>query len=105
MQTNQVLLLLKATPEEYESIVLQFYFNWCTQKAINKKSLQKVLTCPPLFNWWKKELAKLEQVFIDDAKVYNNSITKIDAHKLYHITTAKLYNRFSKPLIKYANES
>jgi len=105
MQTTQVLQLLKTTPEEYESMIIQFYFNWCSQKTANSRSLQKVLTCPPLFNWWKKELAKLEQVFIDDAAHYNNSITKIDAHKLYHITTAKLYNRFSKPLIKFANES
>jgi hypothetical protein len=104
MKAN-VITLLKTTPEEYEAFLIDFYFEWCQQKSNNKKSLQKLLTCPPLFNWWLRELENLEKLFVDDCQLYKSTITKQDALTLYKINTVHLHNIFCKPLIKMAHDS
>lgn len=102
---KQLFTILKVTPEEYETIVIDKFFTWCSLKSKNQKTLQKVLTCKPLFNWWYKQLTKLEKDFVDEAKIYSNSITQEVAIDFYHQSTIKIYQIFSKPLMRKAHEA
>ena len=83
---------------------LNTYVNWCALKTLRKKSLQKILICQPLFNWWQRELEKLELEFIQDMEFLNQHDPKA-CMQAYNYTTRKIYERFSKPLIKKAYDS
>ncbi|HMQ45726.1 MAG TPA: hypothetical protein PKC63_15405 [Mariniflexile sp.] len=101
METT-VISLLKTTPQEYETFLMDFYFDWCSKKANSNKDLQKLLTCQPLFNWWQCQLQQMEGQFVEDAHYYAHCLATEDAYKLYRINTQQLYNLFSKPLIQKA---
>lgn len=102
---NQVLTILQMTPEAYDKLVLDMYFDWCAKKSHNQKSLQKVLTCGPLFNWWYKQLETFELHFIDDAKDYSSNITQEAAVDYYRHSTKDIFKLFSKPLMKKAHDA
>jgi len=102
---NQILQQLQITPKEYEALVLEKYLKWCTERTETEQSLQKILTCQPLYNWWKAELSKLELQFIQDIETYRIEVTAKEAMVVYHLITAKIKNRFSKPLLKKANDA
>lgn len=102
---KQLLKLLNITPEQYEDQTMNLWAEWCTAKVVNPKKLQKMLICQALFNWWQRELESLEIEFINDMQT---SITQLDPEaylKAYHFTTRRIYERFSKPLIKSAYDS
>lgn len=101
---TQVFKRLKQSPEEYAGMVMNLWLTWCSSKTNNTKSLQKVLTCQPLFNWWQRELKKLEAQFMEETEVYRNSMSKDVALAMYSDTTRKIFNKFSKPLMKKAHE-
>ncbi|MGC1471510.1 MAG: hypothetical protein WA775_02865 [Psychroserpens sp.] len=99
----RIIKLLKFTPDQYENLMLNTYFTWCSNRTANKRTLQKHLTSPALFNWWKAEMSKLEREFLEglvelplkDPTAYRRA---------YKFSTGKIFNRFSKPLIQKANE-
>lgn len=95
---------LKVTPEEYQHLVFNVWFQWCSMKATKRQSLQKLLICQPLFKWWYRELQKMENHFIEETQFYEKVISKELALGLYQETVQPIYNRFSKPLIKKAYE-
>ena len=103
MKTKTLPFLL-ITLEQYEEKIMQLWLNWCTTKVRDPKNLQKMLVCQALFNWWKREILKLEAEFIEDMQVLNHPC-QITCMKAYDFTIQKIYKRFSKPLIKYAHDN
>lgn len=101
---TKTLKLLNLTPQQYEEKTLNTYVNWCATRTAGKRSLQKVLTCQPLFNWWLRELNMLENEFIKDMQAYPNPDPKA-CTKAYNFTIAKINQRFSKSLLRYAHDS
>ena len=101
---NSVHARLKLTPEQYEDLLMDIWLQWCSTKTNNLLSLQKVLTCQPLFRWWCRELKKLESQFMEETQFYEKVITKELALACYQENIQPIYNRFSKPLIKKAYE-
>lgn len=102
---NQVLTILQISPEAYEKLVMDIYFDWCSKKAQNEKSLQKVLTCRPLFNWWYKQLTDMEVGFVEQGEDYIDHITPQAAEDFYIESISNIYKLFSKPLIKKAYDA
>lgn len=102
---KQVLSILQVNKDQYEQIVLDLYFEWCITKSKNEKTLQKVLTCVPLFNWWYKQLQNLERKFVYEGLSFVNHITPEAALDFYHSTTKDIMKLFSKPLIQHAYKS
>lgn len=90
---------LQITREEYEMMVMQIWLNWCQEKSQNNKTLQKVLICKPLFNWWQRELKKLEHEFIIETIPFED---KIHAKRIYAEFIIDIFSKFSKPLLKTA---
>jgi len=101
---NTVHARLKVTPGEYQDLIMDLWFQWCCTKTKNLLSLQKVLTCQPLFRWWCRELQKFEAQFMEETQFYENVISKELALSCYNENIQPIYNRFSKPLIKKAYE-
>jgi hypothetical protein len=101
---QQVIKLLKCDQTTYELEVYSLWLSWCKSKTNNAKSLQKALILKPLFNWWQKELEKLEKDFVSEAKIYGNSLTHQVALDYWRQTTLPIYSKFSKPLIRQINE-
>lgn len=101
---NTVYQRLKATPEEYQNLVIDTWFQWCSTRTNNNKSLQKLLVCQPLFNWWCREIQKLEVKFMEETEFYAHVISKELALSLYRENIQPIYKIFSKPLIKKAYE-
>lgn len=101
---TKTLQLLNLTPQQYEEKTLNTYVDWCATRTTGKRSLQKALTNQPLFNWWQRELEKLELEFIQDMKTVNQHDT-LACMQAYNFTIRKIYNRFSKPLIQKAYDS
>lgn len=93
---------LMTTQEDYEMMVMQIWLNWCGEKSKNRKTLQKVLTCAPLFNWWQRELQKLEAEFLAETIPFDNPV---HAKRIYCEFTVEIFSRFSKPLLKTALKS
>ncbi|MBK5213597.1 MAG: hypothetical protein JJE55_08065 [Flavobacteriaceae bacterium] len=90
---------LLMTQDDYEMMVMQIWLNWCGEKSKNHKTLQKVLTCVPLFNWWQRELQKLEAQFLIETQPFLN---QIHAKRMYAEWTIEIFSKFSKPLLKTA---
>jgi len=101
---TKTLNLLQINPEEYEELILQLWLNWCSTKVRNPKNLQKLIKCQALFNWFQAELYKLETEFVNDMIIFNNPCPET-CMKAYGFTVKKIYNRFSKPLIKHAHDN
>lgn len=100
----RILKTLNLTPEQYDEKTLNTYIDWCATRTAGKRSLQKILTCQPLFHWWQKELEKLEREFLMGMLVL--PLQDHDAYmKAYDFSTRKIYDRFSKPLIKKAHDA
>ncbi|AUS06455.1 hypothetical protein [Pseudotamlana carrageenivorans] len=102
---KQVIQTLKMPLHTYENMIITHYVGWCAKRVKHPSGLQKLITCQPLFNWWLKELEKYELQFLKDVSEYNTAMSAYEALKLYLSYTDKINNRFSKPLLKYANES
>jgi hypothetical protein len=105
-----VLKILKMNNDQYEQMVMVIWFKWCTNitdnsKTFQDKSTQKLMTCQPLFNWWQKELRKLEEIYIEHNSPYQNQLTRHQAKMLYIEATMLIFTRFSKPLLKKAYDS
>lgn len=100
---TEVQLLLQQTPEEYQMMVFNLWFNWCDVKTSNIKSLHKAITSQPLFNWWKKELLKLELIFLKEIDPYSEVVSKEVAKSMYDDYTHEVFKRFSK--IKNQNQN
>lgn len=90
---------LMISVDDYEMMVMQIWLNWCGEKSHNRKTLQKVLTCVPLFNWWRRELNKLEEEFLESTIPFDNST---HAKRMYCEFTVEIFSKFSKPLLKTA---
>ncbi len=101
---NKVHNRLKITPEQYEDLIMDIWLQWSCTKTSNLLSLQKVLTCQPLFRWWCRELQKFEAQFMEETQFYENVISKELALSCYIENIEPIYKRFSKPLIKKAHE-
>ena len=101
---TKTLQLLNLTPEQYEDQTMNLWVEWCTAKIVNSKKLQKLLICQPLFNWWQRELDKLELEFVNDMATMNQ-LDPEACMQAYKFTTRRIYERFSKPLIKKAYDS
>lgn len=104
METKtRVLKMLNLTPEQYEQMMFSTYIDWCASRTKGKKSLQKILTCQPLFVWWQRELERLELDFLNDMEAMHCLDPDV-AIKVYNFQTRKIYSRFSKPLMNKAND-
>lgn len=101
---TKTLQLLKITPQQYEEKTMDSWVKWCQSRIVNEKSLQKVLICQPLFNWWQRELEKLELEFVQDMELINQRDPEA-CMQAYNFTTRRIFKRFSKPLIQKANDS
>lgn len=101
---TKTLQLLNLTKEQYEEKTLNTYLDWCATRTTGIRSLQKALTCQPLFNWWQRELEKLELEFIQDMEELNQQDTQA-CMQAYNFIIRKIYDRFSKPLIQKAYDS
>lgn len=90
------------TPDEYEMMVFNIWFNWCLEKSKSTKTLQKLTTSAHLFNWWQRELHRLEQIFLKETLPFDD---QDHAKRLYAEFTVEIFDRFSKPLLKKAIKS
>lgn len=100
----KILEILNCQSHTYEMQVFNLWLTWCQSKTNNSKSLQKALTSKPLFNWWKRELEKLEKDFVTEAYIYKDHLTYETALEFWMQSVEPIYHRFSKPLIKKINE-
>ena len=101
---TKTLQYLNLTPKQYEDKLMETYVDWCASRTAGKRSLQKILTCQPLFNWWQREIVKLEIEFNQDMETINPQNPEA-CMQAYNFTVKRLYNRFSKPLLKKAYDS
>lgn len=102
---KHILAILQVDNDGYEQIVIDLYFEWCCNMSDNHKTLQKLLTCTPLFNWWCKQLQVFEKLFVDDGLDYANHINPDTALDYYKSMTKGIMKIFSRPLIKQAYRS
>ena len=93
---------LQVTPDEYENIVFQNWFNWCSRIEALEEGLQSMVANTSLFNWWYKEYAKFENDFLIEITPYQDAVSKTDAYLQYVRNVHKIHLYYSKPLIKHA---
>ncbi len=101
---TQVILLLQQTPQQYNDMVLNLWMSWCQNTTQSDLSWQRAMISKPLFNWWQLELVKLESQFLQEIDPFSEVVCKVTAKDLYDDYVMKIMNRYSKPLIKKANE-
>lgn len=99
---TKLIITLKMTTDQYEQTVFDVYVKWCGRNIDNTIQLQKVLNCQPLFNWWYKELEKIETKYLEQVKCYNQSLSPEVALEYYLECTKELSDVFSPPLIRKA---
>lgn len=95
--THQILGISNDT---YELNILNIWFVWCSKHSSTQIQLQRLMTSPGLFNWWKQQYKKYETEFLEDAKPYD--LTQSDALNLYMRSVQKIHFIYSKPLIQKA---
>lgn len=100
-----VLDILQCFSHQYEMMVLNLYTTWCDVKTTNKVTFQKALTCKPLFNWWYRELKKLEDVFVYNYHDYAGALDQSAAKDLYSSAVKSIFTIFSKPLMQLAYDA
>lgn len=95
---------LEKTHEQYEMMVYNLWLDWCNKKTQKKGNLQKLLTCQPLFNWWRRELDRLEREYLKEVQPYKDLLDSSTSRAMYSSSVVKIYNRFSNSLIKQAKK-
>lgn len=87
--------------DEYEMMIMQIWLTWCGERSKNTQTLQKVLACVPLFNWWMAEMRVLEAQFIRETRPFS---CPVHAKRMYCEWTIDIFSKFSKPLMKIAKK-
>lgn len=99
---NKILQLLQMKPSTYERMLFNHYHKWCAYQAFDSKDVQKLLTCPALFNWYADMYVKMEACFAHRAAEFHGKVDKgvmLDLHTEYVINTQDFY---STPLLRKA---
>ncbi|AOW09487.1 hypothetical protein [Flavobacterium gilvum] len=106
---KKVLEKLAITPEQYESMIWNFYNNWCQSVSITTREYQQVLANSSINAWFRVELTKCEKEFLMLTRHYTNpNVTPKDyskcyadcAQKLFNIRPMALLNGIVKPKVK-----
>lgn len=84
---------LEITPEQYESIIWDFYNNWCNSVSLNPREYQQVLSNSAINAWFLMELTKAEKEFHALTDRYTNTnVTSSDYAKCYRDCINSLFN-------------
>ncbi|AMA49435.1 hypothetical protein [Flavobacterium covae] len=105
---KKVIELLDLSTPDYETLLFETYFNWCTDFCSNyQDDLQSLVANRALNKYFLQEYNKLEEEFLQLASRYENNIniTSVHYRELYADCTVKIFNRFSKVLIKKAKQN
>lgn len=90
---KKVIQKLDITQEQYESIIWNFYSNWCASVTISLKEFQQVLASAPINAWFRMELTKREIEFNELTDRYSDpNVTPQDFEKCYHKCLFSLFN-------------
>lgn len=90
---NTVTQKLAITPEQYESMIWDFYNNWCQSVTTTGLEYQQVLANSSINAWFRMELTKAELEFIQLTRFYTNpNVTPKDYEKCYVDCAYRLYN-------------
>ena len=92
--------IIGKTADEYQNMVLGYYFRWCLEYAYDNKDWQMLLADAALFNWFITEYRKLEDEFLWDYAPYSNERTKPqEAHIIYVKSVCKIQRYHCWPLM------
>lgn len=100
--------LLDFTPETYEDMIWDTYFEWCMDFVTDyERELQSILANKAINSYFRQEYDKLEKEFLNRADMYKgyHSITSDDYRNLYAKCTATIFSRFPKPLLAKAKKT
>ena len=91
--------LLQISKSEYEQLKLQYWSNYCSQKATSVLEWQMLLTEQSLNKWFNVEFDKLEQEFRYSITRFDESpiITKKDRMKCYQMAVCRIYTIWLQP--------
>lgn len=90
---NTVIKKLEITAEQYESILWNFYANWCENVTENLKEYQKVLANASINAWFRMELEKCEDKFHEMTDRYvESNVSAKDYERCYRICLVTLFN-------------
>ncbi|QSW90735.1 hypothetical protein J0383_07965 [Flavobacterium endoglycinae] len=81
--------ILGITADEFDIYYFDSYLKWCEKVSVNLRDAQKLICYPPLFRYYKTEIAKCEEEFRLRIKNYQNSktVTLMDKKRLYERCT------------------
>lgn len=95
--------LLDFTPETYEDMIWDTYFEWCMDFVTDYETdLQSVLANKALNSYFRQEYAELENEFLNQAKKYKGyeKITSEDYRNLYAKITVDIFKRSSPAILR-----
>ncbi|MGE4345902.1 MAG: hypothetical protein AB7D46_00665 [Flavobacteriaceae bacterium] len=99
--------LLQITLSQYEDLKMQYWINYCSQKATSVLEWQMLLTERSLNKWFNVEFDKLEQDFRDSFIIFdkNPNITKSDRLKQYKMAVCRIYTIWLQPAVEDVRKS
>ncbi|MDN3672647.1 hypothetical protein QWY99_06210 [Flavobacterium branchiarum] len=88
-----VIKKLNITQDQYESMIWNFYNNWCESVSITTLEYQQVLANSSINSWFRMELTNCEIEFHKLTDRYTQtSVTARDLEKCYHDCLMYLFN-------------
>jgi len=88
-----ILQKLDITQDQYETLVWNFYRNWCDSVSISTIEFQQVLSNSAINRWFMLELQKCEAEFHSLTDRYTDSnVSAQDMEKCYKSCAFKLFN-------------
>lgn len=101
---NRIIDYLQITSKHYLNLKFETYFQWCDMYASNDQQFQSMFANTALFNWWNQEYSRLEAEYLEDYDPYFAKMDVKDLLDQYENRVFKIFNYYSKPLIKQARK-
>ncbi|MEO7977740.1 hypothetical protein [Flavobacterium sp.] len=97
---------LDITQEQYESMIWNFYSNWCESVTLTPKEFQQVVANSAINAWFRMELTNSETEFHKLTDCYTNeNVTPKDFERCYQKCATTIFNYRPMSLLKQIKKS
>lgn len=97
--------LLRFSPEQYESLIFEYWFAYAEFNSFDEQDLQKILANGAYFKWFLQEYRTLEAEFLAEIKPYKGKLDETTLRDFYHEKVFGISKNYSKYLLKNARKT
>ncbi|MGG5507928.1 MULTISPECIES: hypothetical protein [unclassified Myroides] len=95
---KEIIQLLEITPDHYDQVVLETYFEWCGSFNKSPKAFQLSLSSKALQNYFRKHYSDLEELFVKQIQSYKHLPAK-DKNAFYADVTNEIFKNYPGALL------